>query len=609
MNSRIRIISAALLIFAINLIVYLFTLSPTVQFIDSGELAVVCKTLGIAHPTGYPLYTLLGRLFSLLPLKDIIFRVNLMSLVFICVSNLMLFFIFLTLNRSLERKKENPSRIEIWSAFLTSLIFSFTPTLWSQAISNEVYALNVLLFDLILLLVLTWRNRRMEPGGERTLCLLIFIYALSFGNHMSTVLVLPALLFILIITYGMALFSTRRFITLLGLFFLGITIYIYLPVRSSLNPILDWGNPESWATLKRHVTGWQYQVWMFAGSTEVLVSNLENFAKLFFHQFPIYLLPLSILGIWRLFVNDRRILIFLSILFFTHVFYGINYEIPDIDAYFLGAFVVNAIFIGTGLHFIFQTIENSKIRKRVSHAFIIIFIILPLILLKKNYHPVDRSRDHFACDLASNVMRSAKKDAIIVTNDWDHYSPWLYLRWVELKRPDVKYLDVELCRRSWYFNYVRLNYADLYRNSESQIDRFVQEVYPFENRQPFNSQIIENAYVNMLGSFLSRNFTTKPLYDDIIGESKFEKAYIKVPEGMIFSLKDSLAYYPYDFPALEMRGILDQGITKEDRTLFNLKRCPFMIDARLRYLSYFKQDREVGILQGKYEKLLEEPIQ
>ena len=608
MNSRIQIISATLLIFAINLTVYLFTLSPTVQFIDSGELAVVCRTLGIAHPTGYPLYTLLGRLFSLLPLKDIIFRVNLMSLVFICVGNLMLFLIFLTLNRSFNKKKENPSRIEIWSAFLATLIFSFTPTLWSQAVSNEVYALNVLLFNLILLLVLIWRNSPREPGGERNLCLLIFIYALSFGNHMSTALVLPALLFILIITYGKNLFSTKRLITWLGLFFLGLTIYIYLPVRSSQNPIMDWGNPESWATFKRHVTGWQYQVWMFAGSADVLVSNLKNFARLFFHQFPLYLLPLSILGIWRLFIRDRRILIFFSILFLAHVFYGINYEIPDIDAYFLGAFVVNAIFIGTGLHFIFHLIENSKIRKSVLHAGIIIFIILPFLLFKKNYFQTDRSPDHFACDLASNIMRSAKKDAIIVTNDWDHYSPWLYLRWVELKRPDVKYLDVELCRRSWYFNYVRRNYADLYEKSENQISRFVQEVYPFENRQPFNSQIIENAYVNMLGSFLLKNFSAKPLYDDVIGEVKFEKPYIKVPEGMIFALKDSLAYYPYDFPALEMRGILDKGIYKEDRTLFNLKRYTFMIDARLRYLSYFKQDRDVGILQDKYRKLLEEPI-
>ena len=66
-STKVKILLALLLIFILDLIVYLLTLSPTLQFIDSGELAVVCKTLGIAHPTGYPLYTLLGRLFSLLP--------------------------------------------------------------------------------------------------------------------------------------------------------------------------------------------------------------------------------------------------------------------------------------------------------------------------------------------------------------------------------------------------------------------------------------------------------------------------------------------------------------------------------------------------------------
>ncbi len=597
-----------LAILAIDLTVYLLTLSPSLQFIDSGELAVVCKTLGIAHPTGYPLYTLLGRLFTLLPLKDIIFRVNFMSLLFICGGNLILFLIFLNLDQSLSRRKENLKLVEIWPAFLATLIFSFTPTLWSQAISNEVYALNVLLFELILLLVFIWRNSWREPGGERTLCLLIFIYALSFGNHMSTVLLSPALIFMLIITYGRTVFSTKRLIPILCLFFLGLTIYIFLPVRSSLNPIMDWGNPESWSTFKRHVTGWQYQVWMFAGSTDILISNFKNFIRLFFHQFPLYLLPLSVLGIWRFIISDRKILVFLSITFFAHVFYGINYQIPDIDAYYLGAFIVNAIFIGRGLDFIFQLIENSKIKKRVSHAIVILFILIPLFLFEKNYFPADRSQDHFAYDLASNLMRSVKKDAIIVTNDWDHYSPWLYLRYVDFKRPDVKYLDVELCRRSWYFNYVKQNYADLYRKSENEIDRFVQEVYPFENRRPFNSQIIENAYVNMLGSFLSKNFTTQPLYDDIIGESKFEKMYIKVPEGMIFSLEDSLQYYPYDFPDLELRGIMDKNVYKEDRTLFNLNRYPFMIDSRLKYLSYFKMEKEVEVLRGRYARLLSEPM-
>ncbi|MFH1336235.1 MAG: DUF2723 domain-containing protein, partial [Candidatus Zixiibacteriota bacterium] len=449
MNTKVKILSALPLIFILDLIVYILTLSPTLQFIDSGELAVVCKTLGIAHPTGYPLYTLLGRLFSLLPLKYIIFRVNFMSLFFICSTNLILFSIFLVLEKDLKKRNEKLVNMDIWSAFLATLIFSFTPTLWSQATSNEVYALNVLFFGLIILLVLIWKRRWKEYGGDKIFYLLIFVYALSFGNHMSTLLLLPALIFIFISTYGKNLFQPERLILIFGLFFLGLTIYIFLPIRSSQNPVMDWGNPQSWVTFKRQVTGWQYQVWMFAESTDTLVANLKNFIKLFFHQFPWYLLPLSLLGIYRLFVHDRKVLIFFLIFFLVNVFYGINYVIPDIDPYFLGAFLVNAVFIGSGLNYIFRIIENSRLQKSISKALILLFILLPLVLLNKNYFQADRSGDHFAYDFASNLMRSVKKDAVLMTNVWDHYSPWLYLRFVELKRPDLSYLDVELCRRSW----------------------------------------------------------------------------------------------------------------------------------------------------------------
>lgn len=531
-----------------------------------------------------------------------------MSLLFICSANLILFSIFLALEQDFKKRNEKLADMEIWSALLATLIFSFTPTLWSQAISNEVYALNVLFFGLIILLVLLWNRWWKEYRGDKIFYLLIFVYALSFGNHMSTLLLLPALIFIFISTYGKYLFQPKRLVLIFSLFLLGLTIYVFLPIRSSQNPIMNWGNPQSWVTFKRQVTGWQYQVWMFAESTDTLVTNLKNFIKLFFHQFPWYLLPLSILGVYRLFVHDRKILIFFFIFFLVNVFYGINYVIPDIDPYFLGAFLVNAIFIGVGLHFVFQMIEYSRLQKIISRSLIILFILLPLILLKKNYFEADRSQDYFAYDFASNIMHSVKKDAILMTNVWDHYSPWLYLRFVELKRADLSYLDVELSRRSWYFNFIRQNCPDLYIKSEDEITKFVREVYPFENRRTFNPQIIENAYSDMLNSFLVKNFRTRPLYDDLMGESRFEKLYLKIPEGMVYSLKDSLQYYPYYFPDLEIRGIMDNKIYKDDRTRFNLNRYPFMIDARLQYLSYFKREGEFEALQRRYEMLLKEPI-
>ena len=191
---------------------------------------MVCKSLGIAHPTGYPLYTLLGRLFCLLPFADTIFRVSFMSLLFTCFANIILFFILLAIGQNFSKRKEGSYNIVIWSAgsqfgsaFVATLIFSFTPTLWSQATSNEVYSLNVLLYSLILLLTLIWRNSWKEPAGERILYLIAFVYGLSFGNHMSTILLLPAIFFILMTTYGKALFKLKRIVLILSLFLLGLS--------------------------------------------------------------------------------------------------------------------------------------------------------------------------------------------------------------------------------------------------------------------------------------------------------------------------------------------------------------------------------------------------
>ncbi len=617
--------------------------------------------MGIAHPTGYPIYTILGRIFTLLPVEDVIFRVNLMSLLFVCLGNLILFFVILrVIEPSFQKKKREDfqkSYYGIWAAFLACLIFSFTPTLWSQAVSNEVYSLNILFYNLIIILLLFWRGNLEKLKGVRISLLLVFLYGLSFGNHMSTILLFPALIFFVITTQGWSVFQPKKIILSLLLFILGLSIYIYLPVRSSQNPLLDWGNPQTWSMVKRHVTGWQYQVWMFSESTEKLFANFANFIRLFFHQFPFYLLPLSLLGIYELFSKDRKILLFFLILFFANIFYGINYDIPDIDPYFLSSFLVNSILIGAGLYFLFQMIQkliqkqetsshpphpnplpqgerglhkfpppsmgggegegdyvnlfNSfamKIKKVISYSIIFCFVLLPFLLLKKNYFEADRSKNYFAYDFASNLQRSVKKDAIILTDVWDHYSPYLYLRYIEGKRPDVVYLDKELCRRSWYFDYVKTAHPDLFRTSEEEIKEFIKEVYPFENQLSFDPFVIQEAYINMLNSFFVKNYGQKPIYDDLVGEKKIGKMFAKIPEGLVYSLKDSVKYYPFDFPDFQLRGIKDERIYKGDRTLNTLKQYPLTIGARVNYLTYFNQKKEALKLKEKYLEYLAKPI-
>ncbi|HEX7401567.1 MAG TPA: DUF2723 domain-containing protein [candidate division Zixibacteria bacterium] len=588
---------ACILLLLSDLVVYLYTQAPVVQFIDSGELAVVCKILGIAHPTGYPLYTLIGRLFTLLPANDVIFRVNLFSLLSVCLTNLILFFIILKL-------AQKRSDLSIWTAFLTGLLFSFTPTLWDQATSNEVYGLNILFYSLIIFLVLTWRERFRKRERSNILYLLVFVCGLSFGNHMMIVLLLPAVAFILLSYEKKAFLNHPKIISLIPFFILGISIYLYLPIRSAQNPLLDWGNPENWSAFARHVSGWQYKVWMFSASFEHVFSNLDKFVKLFFKNFPPYLLLFTLLGMWRFITRDRRFFFFLLFIFFFVLIYAVNYSIPDLDPFFLGCFLVNVILVGNGLYLAFENLQKLKLTKIISIGIILLFIILPLILLKKNYFEQDKNQSCFAYDLNSNILRSARKDGLILTQLWGHYSPWLYLRYVELKRPDLAILSKDLCFYSWYTDYIKQNYPQIYKNSEDLITEYGREAVLFEEGAKLDLKIIGIKYLDMLNGFLSRNLNMRPVYANLVGEQEIGNMLVKIPEGLVYSMKDTLAYYPYDFPNFQLRSVIDQNVYRDERTRLFLLLYPILIGERIKYLEQFGMTIEADTLLEKYKSIL-----
>jgi len=607
-NKKKLIYSFIILLFPVS--IHFKTLSPTVSFIDSGELATVCTTLGIAHPTGYPIYTLVGRFFSLLPLGPPILNLNLLSLLSVSFANLVSFFVFLTLFELLFSDLKANLRRHL--AFASALIFSFTPTLWSQATTNEVHGLNFLLATLLFYLVLSQINLRAQGSAvrcEKYLYLFFFLHGLSFGNHLSTILLVPGFVFLLVMIYRRSLFEPKKLLCLLLFFLLGISVYLYLPLRSSLNPVLNWGDPSSFSNLKRHISGWQYRVWMFSESSQAFWESLRNYLRLFYSQFPLYFLPWIVLGFIILLKKNWKVFISLLSIFIFTIFYGINYQIPDIDPYFLPSFLVAAVWLGCGIAWLFSLLQRRRNDQRtVAVILIILFSSLPIINLFRNYFKQDESKNYFAYDYAGNILRSIKKDSIVLTKIWDHYSPWLYLKYVENKRPDVRFIDTELSRRSWYLKYIQQNYPELYQKSEGEIDRFRAQVYLFENGKPYDPSVIEKSYVDMIQSFLLKNYPEKPIYADLMTDEKFLTPFIQFPEGMVFRLQKDIGYYLYSYPEFQLRGILDQKIYKDDRTLFYLKDYSAMIQNRISYLLYFKQDTLAQNLRGKYGELLAQPF-
>src|SRR5574341_536410 len=212
----------ALLALAIPLLVYSFTLSPAVSLIDSGELAVVCYTLGISHPTGYPLYTLLGKIVSGLPFGAVIDKLNFLSALF--ASGAALFF-YLALRELLAKVTGADGENLLANLGIAGMAsyMAFSPALWSLAVTNEVYALHIFFVSLTVFLWLKWDSMR----SERVFFLICLVYGLSFTNHMTSILFFPSLLIFLWSGWGKTLFTRRRLLLGSVLFLLGFSLYLY----------------------------------------------------------------------------------------------------------------------------------------------------------------------------------------------------------------------------------------------------------------------------------------------------------------------------------------------------------------------------------------------
>ena len=123
----------ALASFLIPLVIYLLTICPTVFVGDSGELILSASRLEISHPPGYPFFTMIGRLFSLLPISNLAFRFNLLSALLTSLSSLLL---FLTVS-SVLRRSGNRNHVSVGLYSLSAaLVWAFGYSIWSQAVSK-----------------------------------------------------------------------------------------------------------------------------------------------------------------------------------------------------------------------------------------------------------------------------------------------------------------------------------------------------------------------------------------------------------------------------------------------------------------------------------------
>jgi hypothetical protein len=371
-------------VFLAALLLFSWTLAPTVTLTDSGELVVVAQGLGVAHPPGFPLWAIVAHVVSLLPLGNVAVRINFSSALFaalacavltLVVAELMIAAAYLSAwKRGAQRKKKvedsSIDRLLVFAPALgAGLLMAFSRTLWSYATIAEVYTLNTLLILIVFFLMLRWRRciivARREKGAAVTihdswLYAAAAVFGLALGVHHVTVgLTLPALAVIVYRTQGLRFFMSRRLVyaALISIAAM-VAVYTYLPFAASRSPLINWGNPRSLQEIWWHITGRQYRVFLSFTPT-MMGGQFVEFCRMLLREFgPAWLplpLALAFAGFATAYRQDRTTFWFLLFIVIANLAYDLSYEIAeDKDAYYLPVFVSIALGAGFGIRWLIQ---------------------------------------------------------------------------------------------------------------------------------------------------------------------------------------------------------------------------------------------------------------
>lgn len=611
-------LACAALVFAASFGIYLKTLAPTVTFVDSGELILAARSLGVAHPPGFPFYILLAHAATWLPVGNIAVRVNLFSALAAALAASALALIVAEGSLALRRQKggEKKNKAAADGLFLppivAGLMAATSRTLWSYATITEVYALNALLVLAASLFIVSWRRRVIEGGPEpkRALCFSALAFGLGLGvHHVTAGLMFPALIALILATSGLRPFRGGRALALALCAASGLLVYIYLPIAASRSPAMNWGDPRTLERFWWHVTGRQYQIF-FSPSLERMLDQLGEFVRLLVREFgPPWFpagLALALLGLIWLWRRDRAMFYFLALIIAADLAYGLNYEIAeDKDAYYLPAFMAFSVAAGFGAERLLWLMPRRALAAAL--------LLVPAASLAANLPFCDRSRYFLARDYVYNILSTVREGGLLLTLDWQVYSPMLYVRHIEGARRDVIAVDVNLLRRSWYFDYLGREYPELINQARPEVEAFLEDLRNWEKdprlyeRDVQLNRRINARFYDMILAFVRNHLRSRPVYvtHDVLTQERELAArlsqYEQIPQGLVFEVAEGRYFREPAQPRLEMRGLFDGTMRFDERDVVRLKVAPVylgMLVNRGRYLmAYGRRERAIELFE------------
>ena len=439
-------------------VIYFLTLYPSVPGGDSGELIAAAKVMGIAHPPGYPLFTILGKVFTWLPVGNVAWRVNLMSAVFDAGAAVLLFLSVVRWTASIP------------SALLAGGLFAFSPFVWSYAVRAEVFSMNNFFAAALLFCAVSYhqlKEKRYVYWGAA-------LFGLGMGNHHT-------LLFFGIPMVAWSLWkspktflSAREFLILSGLFLAGLLPYIYLPIAAAFKPIIYWGDFSTWDGFFAHVSRRDYGTFQLGTGKEGDHTQLIAGVKVYLESLPSQFLWIGpLLGIWGVSSTLKKegrlgaasLTVFLFLLYVV-VFHRLANLPPSVPHYYgvLTRFwqlpnTLMALWIGLGFSLVLKKLQG-QIKYPQALPFVFVISILA-VQVGMNYKEQDNHTNLIFDHYGRSILSPLPPKALFLTMGDLSTNTTRYLQQCEGYRSDVRIIDRQLLSAPWTQPIIAKNYPDI----------------------------------------------------------------------------------------------------------------------------------------------------
>ncbi len=497
---------AAVLVF----LLYLVTLGPSTAMWDTSEYIAAAYVVGLPHPPGNPLFVLIGRVFSILPIGgNPAWRVNLLAAICASVSAGLWFLI--TERVLVSWLAERWQRIV--GGALATLIGATAFTVWSQAVVNEkVYTVSLVGVALIAWLTVRWCDDPEGPRADRLLILIAYLLGLGYSNHMAGFIPGPAVAIAVLVRRPATLLRWKLVLAGVGALILGLTPFATQPIRAAYFPPINEGEPtgcresfawdctfstETWEAFKynfnREQYGkpslverqapfsaqvgmwWMYFRWQWLRDAYLNQQTLQSILAAVF-------LVLGLFGGWVHWQRDRRSFWFfgplmatltLVLIYYLNFKYGysqaqqlgetVDREVRDRDYFFLWSFSAWSVWAALGLVFVWESVaafmgtQSVRLGKQVLNlptrrgwAMASPVLALAFVPLVGNWSSATRHNDTTTRDFAHDLLNSVEPYGILVTvGDNDTFPLW-YAQEVEGIRRDVVIANTSLLNTDWY---------------------------------------------------------------------------------------------------------------------------------------------------------------